>query len=79
MPGRGTTDAIFVVRQLMEKHREHRKDCIVFIDLENAYDRVTRQQFWICVRDNCVPAKYVMIVGLQDMYEGGRTRIQSRV
>ena len=25
MPGRGTTDAIFAVRQLMEKHREKQK------------------------------------------------------
>ena len=25
MPGRGTTDAIFAVRQLMEKHREQQK------------------------------------------------------
>ena len=28
MPGRGTTDAMFAVRQLMEKHRGNRKDCI---------------------------------------------------
>ena len=25
MPGRGTSDAIFAVRQLMEKHREKQK------------------------------------------------------
>ena len=25
MPGRGTTDAIFTVRQLVEKHREKQK------------------------------------------------------
>ena len=35
MPGRGTTDAIFAVRQLMEKHRGKRKDCIWYLDLEN--------------------------------------------
>ena len=35
MPGRGTTDAIFAMRQLMEKHREKQKGLhIVFIDLE---------------------------------------------
>ena len=33
MPGRGTTDAISAVRQLMEKHREKQKELhMVFID-----------------------------------------------
>ena len=31
MPGRGTTDAIFAVRKLMEKHRENIKDCIWYL------------------------------------------------
>ena len=26
MPGRGTTDAIFAARQMMEKHREMQKE-----------------------------------------------------
>ena len=35
MPGRGTTDAIFVLRKLMEKHRENPKGLhMVFIDLD---------------------------------------------
>ena len=76
MPGRGTTDAIFAVRQLMEKHREKQKG-LVFIDLEKAYDRVPRQEVWRCMREKGVPEKYVMIV--QDMCEGVRTRIKSSV
>ena len=77
MPGRGTTDAIFAVWQLMEKHRENRKDCMVFIDLEKGYYRVPRQEVWRCMREKGVPPKYVMIV--QDMYEGARTRVKSSV
>ena len=66
MPGRGTTDAIFAVRQLMEKHREKQNGLhMVFIDLEKAYE------VWRCMREKGVPEKYVMIV--QDMYEGART------
>ena len=35
MPGRGTTDAIFAVRQLTEKHQEKQKELhMVFIDLK---------------------------------------------
>ena len=67
MPGRGTTDAIFVVRQLIWRNiGKNRKDCMVFIDLEKAYDyrisRVPRQEVWRCMREKGVPKKYVMIV-----------------
>ena len=47
MPGRGTTDAIFILRQLQEKHLAKRKDLyFLFIDLEKAFDRVPRKVLW---------------------------------
>ena len=40
-PGRGTTDAIFLVRQLQEKHPAANKRLyMAFVDLEKAFDRV---------------------------------------
>ena len=49
MSGRGTADAILAARQRMEKHRG-KQDCVFImafiIDLENAYDRVPRQEVW---------------------------------
>ena len=43
-PGRGTTDAIFVVRQLQEKHQaKDNKLYYAFVDLEKAFDRVPRE------------------------------------
>ena len=76
MPGRGTTDAIFAVRQLMEKHREKQKGLhIVFIDVEKAYS--ASQEVWRCMREKGVPEKYLMII--QDMYEGARTRVKGSV
>ena len=56
MTGSWTTDAIFAVRQLMEKHRGKQKGLhMVFIDLEKAYDRVARQEVWRCMREKGVP------------------------
>ena len=43
MPGRGTIDAIFIVRQLQEKYLEKKKKLyLAFVDLEKAFDRVPR-------------------------------------
>ena len=44
MSGRGTTDAIFIVRQLQEKYLAKSKDLwMAFVDLEKAFDRVPRE------------------------------------
>ena len=43
VPGRGATDAIFVVRQLQEKHLAANKRLyMAFVDLEKAFDCVPR-------------------------------------
>ena len=47
VPGRGTTDAIFVVRQLQEKYLAANKRLyMAFVDLEKAFDRVARKVTW---------------------------------
>ena len=44
VPGRGTTDAIFVVRQLQEKYLATNKRVYISLaDLEKAFDRVPRK------------------------------------
>ena len=44
MPVRGTVDAVFVLRRLMEKFRaKNKKLFFVFVDLQKAFDRVPRE------------------------------------
>ena len=39
MPGKGTIDAIFTMRQVQEKHQAKKKMYNAFVDLEKAFDR----------------------------------------
>ncbi|KAK3539481.1 hypothetical protein QTP70_008869 [Hemibagrus guttatus] len=78
MPRKSTTDAIFALRILMEKYRDGQRELhCVFVDLEKAYDRVSREELWYCVRKSGVAEKYVRVV--QDMYERSRTVVRCAV
>ena len=51
MQGRGTTDAIFILRQLQEKHLVAGKTLyLAFIDLEKTFDRVPWEVTWWSMR-----------------------------
>ena len=71
MPGRSSTDAIFALRQLMEKSREGH---CVFIDLEKAYDRVLREELWNCLHLKEVEEKYIRLI--MNMYRESSTRVR---
>ena len=67
--GRGTTDAIFIVRQLQEKHLSmvdsNNKDVILyfaFVDLEKAFDRVPRKVLCWAMRTLGIPESIVRVV-----------------
>ena len=75
MPGRSTTDAIFALRQMMEKYREGQESLhCVFIDLEKAYDRVPREEVWNFLRLKEVNEKYIRII--QDVCENCKTKVR---
>ena len=71
-PGKGTTDAVFIILQLQEKHLEvHRDLFLTFVDLEKAYDRVPRDLVYWCLRRRGVPEKLVRLV--EATYHGAST------
>ena len=67
VPGRGTTDAIIVVRQPQEKY-------MAFKDLEKAFDRVPRKVIWWALRKLGVDEWIVHLV--QGMYSNARSHVR---
>ena len=75
MPGRGTTDAIFIIRQLQEKHLAANQPLyMAFVDLEKAFDRVPRRVIWWAMRKLGVEEWLIRTV--QSMYEDARSRVR---
>ena len=67
--GRGTTDQIWAIRQLVEKTLEHRSElCLCFIDLSKAYDSVNREALMVVLRKCGVPDHMVKLIA--QMYAG---------
>ena len=76
MPGRGTTDAIFILRHLQEKHlAKNKKLYFAFVDLEKAFDRVPRKVIWWAMRKLGIEEWNVRFV--QAMYNNTRSRVES--
>ena len=75
MPGRGTTYAIFIVRQIQEVYiRKNRNLYFAFLDLEKAFDRVPRKVLWWALRKVGVPEWIVGVI--QVMYQNARSQVR---
>ena len=75
VPGRDTTDAIFVVRQLQDKYLAANKRLyMAFVDLEKAFDQVPRKVIWWALRKLGVEEWVVRLV--QGMYANARSRVR---
>jgi hypothetical protein len=78
MPGRSTMEAIFLIRQLIERCREQKKGPhMVFIDLEKAYDKVPRNIMWWVLQKHKVSTKCITLI--KDMYDNVVTSIRINI
>src|SRR5206468_2058118 len=74
-PGRGTTDAIFIVRQLQKKYLCKGKELwMAFVDLDKAFDRVPREVLWWALRKLKVEEWLVRVI--MSMYESVTTAVK---
>ena len=75
MSGRGTTDAIFIVCQLQEKHSAANKPFyMTFVDLEIAFDHVPLEVIWWAMRKLGIDKWLVLLV--QSKYKDVRSRVR---
>ena len=73
--GRGCTDMIYAVRQLVEKSWEHQaKVWLVFIDLKKAYDSVPREALWMALEKLGVPEQLTDLI--RSFHQGMKAKIR---
>ena len=63
MSERGTIDAIFILRRIKEEHHaKGKKLYMCFVDLEKAFDRITKKVLEWALRKKEIPAVLVRSV-----------------
>jgi hypothetical protein len=76
MPRRLIMESIFLIRQMIEQYRKQKKDRhMVFIDLEKAYDKISRNIIWWALDKHKVPVKYFELI--KDMYINVVTNVRT--
>jgi hypothetical protein len=61
-------EAIFLIRQLIERCKKQKKDLhMIFIDLEKAYGKVPTNVMWRALQKHKVLSKYITLI--KNMYD----------
>ena len=75
MPGKGTVDAIFIVRRMQEEYQKKEKKLYMcFVDLEKAFDRVPRKVLEWAMRKKGLLE--IMIQSVMSLYDGAKTKVK---
>lgn len=77
MLGRSIIEAIYLLRRTMERYRTYKNNShLVFIDLKNVYDIVSKEILWKVLEKKEVRIAYIR--SIQDMYEGASTSVRTQ-
>jgi len=63
-PGRGTTEQIFILRNIIEQSIEWQSTLYVVIDFEKALDSVHMDSLWLIMRSYGIPSDIINVVAL---------------
>uniref|UniRef100_A0A8D8XZ49 Craniofacial development protein 2 n=1 Tax=Cacopsylla melanoneura TaxID=428564 RepID=A0A8D8XZ49_9HEMI len=77
---KGTSDQIFVMRQIMEKCNEHDIDLhILFVDFKQAFDNVRRSKVEEALKDLGVPRKLINLVMMSMENSKAQVKVDSQM
>ena len=73
MPGRETTDVLFVVRKMQKEYRDKKKKLYMcFVDIDKAFDRVRRKMMeWAMRKKDLLE---VVVGAVMNHYPGSKTK-----
>ena len=75
MHGRGMTDALFVIRRMQVKNRDTKKKLYMcFVDIEKAFDRISRKVMKWAMRKKGLPE--VIVRAVMSLYHGAKTKVR---
>ena len=75
LPGKGTVDAIFIMRRMQEEYQqEDKKLHMCFVDMEKAFDRVPRKVMDWAMRKKGLSK--VMVGAVMSLYDGAKVRVR---
>ena len=75
MPGKGTVDAIFIVRRMQQEYQKKNKMLYMcFVDIEKAFNRVPRKVMMWAMRKKGFSE--VIVWAVMSMYDRAKTRVR---
>lgn len=79
-PNRGTTDQIFTLRQIMEKHFEHDHDLhLLFVDFKQAFDSVKRSALYKALNELGLPRKLIRLIRMTMLETSAKVKVGNKI
>jgi sorting nexin-29 len=79
-PNRSTTEQIFIIRQILEKHIEHGYDLyLLFVDFKQAFDSVNRKKLIEVMNKMGIPHKIIRMVEMTMNHTKAKAKIRNKL